>query len=204
MRGIAAKGISAWAPATAMVMCCLTPAASAREVSWGGSYEGASQRTANTVVTIPITLPRTASVVRTSSSEESEKNSPWREPLKNLQSDLHATVSQLARALRVRRQSIHAWQRGEKTPSVDNQARILQLQIAAIKLKDRLGRKLPIYLNYPLGETDESFWDLLAMGIPAHTAASTLVETATGSIRRRKALSDVLENVLGEPLDGQV
>jgi transcriptional regulator with XRE-family HTH domain len=199
MKWTAQNRLSALAPVTAMVMTCLAPPE--HDFSWGGSYERVIQKTANTAVVLPFVVPRTASDVRESPADRAADVSPWREPLNTLRDDLHATVSQLAKAIKVSRQSIHAWLRGEKSPSAKKQARISELQKAAIVLKAGLGEKLPIYLNYPLGEAGESFWDMVAMEVPAESAASSLVEAAIGSIARRKALDSALQNMLGEPLD---
>lgn len=204
MRSTTTKRISSWAPATAIAMYCLAPASAASDVGWGRPYEDANHRTANTVVVISSALPHTASFVRTSQTEDSQESPPWRQPLTALREDLHATVSQLAQALGVRRQSVHAWQRGDKAPSTDSQLRISQLQIAATTLKAGLGSRLPVYLNFPLSEAGESFWDLVAAGTPANAAALILVEAATASTKRRRALDAALEGFLGEPLDGQV
>lgn len=201
MRHATAKRFSSWAPATAIAMYCLSPSSQAHAVEWGGLYKDSNHRTANTIAVLSGTLPRTASITQTVPPQGSNVDSPWRQPLDELKHDLHATVTQLARALGVRRQSFYAWQRGDKAPSADSQGRISQLQVAADFLKENLGVRLPLYLNYPLGEAGESFWDLVATQKTAIVAASILVEAAEASTKRRRALDTALAGFLAEPKD---
>lgn len=209
MRTAFSKSISPWAPATAMVMYCMTPAAQALDPDWMQTHEVISQRTATTAFDIPTVLPRTASLLQTpgqnaTASEDPQDDSPWKEPLAELRDNLHATVSQLAEALGVSRQSVHAWQRGNKMPSAAHQIRITQLQAAAARLRNTLGNRTPTFLNSSIGRSDESFWDLLASGEQADVAASLLLEFANASLKRRQDLEAALDGLLGEPLDGRV
>jgi len=182
-------------------MSCITPSSRA-DASWGELYIGNAQRTANTAVMPDRTRPETAARVYALNVEPIDNTSVWDQPLRDLRANLHATVHQLASALGVKRQSVHAWQRGEKQPSSGSKLRIAQLQAAAIKLNASIGTRLPLYLNRPLGQGSETFWNLLAQNMPAEAAADLLIKTAQQSTSQRFTLRKALLGKLPtEPLD---
>lgn len=153
---------------------------------WGGGcILGA---TATGSVSIHRYLASTATVVLvTSESEAPPVASPWRAPLTEIQDKLDATVAQISGALGVTRQAYYAWLRGSKTPAPENQKRIGQLRGAAAQLKEALGARLGIYLNYPIGPEDESYWELLAKAAPVKESTAALLAAALKSIERRRA-----------------
>lgn len=112
---------------------------------------------------------------------------PWRAPLDEIRESLAASVAQVSEALGVTRQAYYAWLRGAKVPAPENQKRIGQLRGAAAQLKEALGPRLGIYLNYPIGPEDETYWELLAKSDPVKEATAVLLATALRSIERRRA-----------------
>lgn len=151
----------------------------------GGSIPGA---TATGSVSIHRYLASTATVVLvTTESEAPRVAAPWRAPLTEIQDKLGATVAQISGALGVTRQAYYAWLRGSKTPAPENQKRIGALRGAAAQLKEALGPRLGIYLNYPIGPGDESYWELLAKAAPVKESTAALLAAAQRSIERRRA-----------------
>lgn len=153
---------------------------------WGGGrIPGA---TAIGSVSIHRYLASTATVlVLTSESEAPPVAAPWRAPLTEIQEKLDATVAQISGALGVTRQAYYAWLRGSKTPAPENQKRIGALRGSAAQLKEALGARLGVYLNYPIGPGDESYWELLANAAPVKESTAALLAAAQKSIERRRA-----------------
>lgn len=126
-------------------------------------------------------------VLVTSESEAPPVAAPWRATLRETQEKLDASVAQISEALGVTRQAYYAWLRGSKNPAPENQKRIGQLRGAAAQLKEALGARLGIYLNYPIGPEDESYWELLAKAAPVKETTATLLAAALKSLKRRRA-----------------
>ena len=152
--------------------------------SWGSSYQPQNDLTANGIIDLTNLDVGTAAWTPQKRSKEAAKEN-WGEVILNLKSSLHATVFQLAQALNVSRQTVHAWQRGEKKPAIEAQTRISALVNASVSVQKQLGNKLPIYINFEIGDNNETFWKLISAGMPIQDASEILVKVAKASSARR-------------------
>lgn len=128
--------------------------------------------------------------------------SAWAEMLDDIRKALHATVTQLAAALLVERQSVYAWSRGEKSPSAKNQRRIAELQEASHRLREALGDRLAPYLNRELYSLQVSFWDALSRGdAPVALASTVIAEAGEHESRRERLRASIGRSLSTKPLD---
>jgi transcriptional regulator with XRE-family HTH domain len=189
--------------AAPVTMLLLQSTAVSADPSWGEPFTNNMHRTANTAVRISRVIRNTASSSAIVTDSSNGSDLIWQEPLRALRTNLHATVQQLACAIGVTRQSVHAWQRGEKDPSAENQRRIMQLEEIARRLNSSIGNRLPVLLNLPMRADGSTFWDLISNPTSnPKELADSLIKLSLKSTERRFALRQALNGKLpAEPLD---
>lgn len=167
---------------------------------WGQSYGTHSRRTGSMGVNSGLG-DSTASRVRLITKEV--PTAPvWAEPIASIRSSCRVTVLQVAEALNVTRQTMHAWQSGRKEPSSKNKRELLQLASAGEFLERELGVRLSLHLELPLENTGMTFFELIKSGTSAMDAAQVLVSSARRMDAHRADLQYQLNDILPEqPLD---
>lgn len=184
--------------ATAMAMSCAAATNGLPSAGWGITYGVSRNGTANSSPGQYEARSMTATVISLRQTSDVEPESIWLKPVEDIRAELKATVSQVAVALHVSRQSVHGWMRGTKTPSAEHQERLQELKAAASQLREAFGSKLELHLSYPLGPNGEAFWELVADSTSPLDAANRLIEAIRLSDRRKAALATAIDEGLAE------
>ncbi|GLQ90649.1 hypothetical protein GCM10007898_42250 [Dyella flagellata] len=99
---------------------------------------------------------------------------------------------------------MHSWQSGKKVPLKENKQKIGQLVAAAKSLNDRLGYLVPIYLDYPVGPSDETFWQMINEGANPQSVVDLVVKVALESEQRKMSLGSLDDLLPEDPLDNHM
>ncbi|RDS81597.1 hypothetical protein DWU98_10220 [Dyella monticola] len=76
--------------------------------------------------------------------------------------------------------------------------------VAAKSLSDSLGYLVPIYLDYPVGPSDETFWQMISAGANPQSVVDLVVKAALESEQRKKSLNSLDDLLPEDPLDSFV
>ncbi|MFK2890328.1 hypothetical protein [Dyella flagellata] len=189
----------------AAVMFLALPHSAMTNVRWGSSYGLDDWRTANAVFAPALPNANATASLAPQVVQPSIGSEPsWGLHIATLRSSLHATTEQLAAAFGVSRQALHSWQSGKKVPLKENKQKIGQLVAAAKSLNDRLGYLVPIYLDYPVGPSDETFWQMINEGANPQSVVDLVVKVALESEQRKMSLGSLDDLLPEDPLDNHM